>query len=138
MRLVHEEAALEGGGQLPELGDRCHNAIHGEDGVREHQGPAGMASVLLEERLEVGEVAVAIDMNVRAREATAVDETRVVEGIAEYGVAGADEGLDRAEVGRVARREQRSGWEAGVGGEGSLGLAVGRHRSCDEAGGCGA
>ncbi len=46
-------------------------------------------------------------MDVRPRQPAAVDDAGVIQGVAEHGVAAADQGRNGADVGRIAGRKQQ-------------------------------
>ncbi len=82
--------------------------------------------------VEVGD-----DDDVRSREAAAVDDGGVVEGVGDEEVAGAGEGGEGANVGGVAGSEEEGGFGVEPGGEGGFGLLVVGVFADDEAGGAG-
>ena len=80
-------------------------AVHAEDRIGDDESAARrMPREQLVERADVG---VRIDVHGRAREPAAVDDARVVQLVAEDGVAAADERRDGADVGVVAGREEQ-------------------------------
>ena len=81
MRLVHHQDRPVLSCQLAEVGQWRDRAVHREDGVGDDQSPAG-GTGLREERIERSHVAVRIDVDACTGEPAAVDDARVVAGVA--------------------------------------------------------
>ena len=105
VRLVdHQPGAVA----LAQLNDRrqvAEVALHREDAVDDHHHPAAVARRALEHPLELRHLVVAERAQLRAREHAAVQNRRVVGGVADHRVAGAEDGADAADVGLVAGGE---------------------------------
>ena len=137
MRLIHEEEGVVAAGEADELGQRGSIAIHGEDGIGEDEASAVVAAGL--EAFGQGvEVEVGIDVDGGARQARAIDEGGVVQGIGVDGVLGADERGDDTDIGVVPGVEEEGGVGALPGGDALFEPPVGRQVADDETGGAGA
>ena len=101
MRLVHHQDRPVLSRQFAEVGQRRDRAVHRKDRVGDDQATAGGVG-LREDRIERGHVAVRIDADPSAREPAAVDDARVVAGVAGDHIVGTDECRDRGGVGGKA------------------------------------
>ena len=112
-------------GQVTKLAQRREVSVHREDGVGDDECGAACGAVLMEEAFERVHVEVRVDDDVRAGEATAVDQARVVECVGEDDIPWAKKGGDGADVGGVAGGEDSRVLQLDVGGQGFFGGAVG-------------
>ena len=136
--LVDHQPRIEGTSQFRDLAQGRNHPIHREEGVRDDEGAACSRPVFSQERPEVIDVAVCVHVNACSREAAAVDETGVIQRIAEDYVAGPGQGLNGSDVRGVARREEHGRRRAQEVGVGDFGVSMGIHRSTDEPGSGGA
>ena len=92
---IGEFAEVPQGGDVP---------VHGEECVAHDEGAGGFWAPLFEQRREAIHVGVGVDHHASPREAAAIDNGGVVEGVRNNGVVGAEDGLESAAVGVEARR----------------------------------
>ena len=103
----HDGAVLLG--QRGELVHRADVAVHGEDAVGDDELVARLVLDLLQQFLAVGDVLVAEDLDLGAREPRAVDDAGVVQLVGEDEVVFAEDGADGAGVGREAALKDDAG-----------------------------
>ena len=106
-------------------------AVHREHAVRGDQ-PAARAGRLLELRLQIGHVAVAVAQPLGLDQADAVDDRRVVQLVGDHGVVGRQQHLEQARVGVEAGAEQDRVLGAQERGDPLLQPAVDLLRAADE------
>jgi hypothetical protein len=130
---VEEQTGVVSIGERPEAGDRGEVPVHREDGLRGDQGGPGVRARLRQEVSEVIEVTMSIDENARSAQATSIDDTGVVECVAEYEVSRAEERLQRTDVGGVSGREQDRARKPDERGQRRLRARVAVEGTCDQA-----
>ena len=103
VRVVYGEkgAVARAGGC--DRGQRCEVPVHAEDAVRQDERAGRTRREL---QLERGGVAVRVVVDCGARDAAGIDQRRVVEAVAEDGVALPDHGRREPEVRHIAGREK--------------------------------
>ena len=92
-------------------GQRADVAVHGEDAVGDEQLVAGLVLDFVEQLFGVGDVFVAEDLDLGARQPGAVDDAGVVELVGDDEVFFAEDGRDRARVGGEAGLEDDAGFD---------------------------
>ena len=104
MGVVYEKARITGAGELGEVRQAGHVAVHAEDAVC-HDIPAAGAVCVSKEAGEGVHIAVGIDGHAGAGDAAAVDETGVVQAVAEDDVSRPGQAVEHAEIRHVSRIE---------------------------------
>ena len=90
-------------GEVADVAEPGEVSLHAEDAVGgDHPEPGRIR--LLQLGLEVGHVAVGVDLPLGAAQPHAVDDAGVIERVADYGVLGAEYGLEQARIRVEARR----------------------------------
>ena len=103
VRVVDHHHGVVALGELADLTQRRHVAVHREHAVGRDEPPPGAGS-LLQQLLEVRHVAVAVPVALCGAEPDAVDDGGVVELVARYRVLLVEQGLEQPSVGVEARR----------------------------------
>jgi hypothetical protein len=106
VRLVHEQASVVALRELDEPLERRHVPVHREHPVGHDQGAAPLG--LAEAPLQVVHVHVVVNERLRAAEAAAVDDARVVERVGEDDVPLLGERGHHAHVGEVPGAEEQA------------------------------
>lgn len=103
---VDKQPGIESFGEIRELAEGGDIAIHAEDAIGDYQPMAG-AGRLVEFALVLPDVGMADDAHACSGEAAAVNQAGMVEAVGEDDVVLIDQSGDRADVRRVAGREQQ-------------------------------
>ena len=103
--LVDHQARAEALAQVADLGQRRDVALHREDAVDHDEDAAAVVGGALEHALELVHAVVAEGAQLGAAEQAAVEDRRVVAGVGDDGVGGAEDRPQRADVGLVAGGE---------------------------------
>src|SRR6266542_2881840 len=130
--VIHHHERVVSLRQPADLGERREVAVHGEDTVGGDQAVPG-APGLLEDALEVGDIAMLVAVALGSAEPDAVDDGGVVEGIGDDGIALAEERLEEPPVGVEARGVEDGALGAEEPRDGGLEFRVDALGAADEA-----
>src|SRR5687767_2778252 len=110
MRVVdhHDRAVFFGG--FGQTGQRSDIAVHREDAVGDQQLPAGRSGKLRKDSLGGGDVFVGVHVDLRAREAAAIDDARVIQLVGNDVVVGSEDRGDGTGVGGESGLEHDAGF----------------------------
>jgi hypothetical protein len=125
--IVHKKASLKFSSQICDRSQRRNIPIHREERLSNNKGGSAAGPVTHQLASKVGRIRVLIHNNLSTTEARPVDETRVVQRVAEYDVASTNEGLNHSEIAGIPAREQHALGKPDECGKGLLGFAVRAH-----------
>ena len=133
VRLVDHQPRAVALAELDDLGQRRDVALHREDAVDDDEDAAAVAGGALEHPLELVHAVVAEGAQLGAGEQAAVEDRGVVAGVADDGVARAEDRAEHAEVRLVAGGEDDRVLGAHPLGDLALELEVQRDRPVEQA-----